>query len=393
MLVGVFFHAALSFMVTPYPWAIKDQSQHLVADVAVWALHGFRMQVFFLIAGFFARMLYTRYGFVGFVSHRLRRIGLPFLLGLLSIVPLIHCVWVYGSVRSSGLDGPTAVWQAVADYFARGAFFQYLAPAHLWFLNYLLWLYAAALLCSAAAVRAGARLGLRSVARLSDRFVAGIVRSVWKPAVLAVPTMLLLLQMKSVWSVDDPAFSFVPNVSVLGYYGIFFGLGWLLQRQPSLLPAFRRGKWTYLGLAALFAVGLPTLVFGVPDLSDLFLRVLDLGPGGYAARIPAWLSVLGVAWLMGMYTWSMVCGVVGVCLHYCSRPHAIIRYVSDAAYWVYLAHLPLVAFLQVSLAHYPLHGLVKYLLINVIALSVLFASYHFGVRPTLVGVLLNGKRA
>jgi ABC-type multidrug transport system ATPase subunit len=69
-----------------------------------------------------------------------------------------------------------------------------------------------------------------------------------------------------------------------------------------------------------------------------------------------------------------------------------VRYVADASYWIYLVHLPLVAALQVWVGDWPLHWSVKYPLIVLTALALLLLSYHWLVRDTPVGQLLNGRR-
>jgi peptidoglycan/LPS O-acetylase OafA/YrhL len=70
----------------------------------------------------------------------------------------------------------------------------------------------------------------------------------------------------------------------------------------------------------------------------------------------------------------------------------VLRYLSDSSYYIYLAHVPLLLFLQVAFATVPLHWTVKFPLILVIGLTVLLMSYHYLVRPTFVGELLNGRR-
>ncbi|MFO0958569.1 MAG: acyltransferase family protein [Isosphaeraceae bacterium] len=52
------------------------------------AIHGFRMPLFFVMSGFFAAMLMQRLGQVELIKHRFRRVLLPMLLKLFTIVPL-----------------------------------------------------------------------------------------------------------------------------------------------------------------------------------------------------------------------------------------------------------------------------------------------------------------
>jgi glucan biosynthesis protein C len=70
-------------------------------------------------------------------------------------------------------------------------------------------------------------------------------------------------------------------------------------------------------------------------------------------------------------------------LRFCSQQSPVRRYLADSAYYLFLAHLPLVFFLQVVFAKVPLHWTVKFPLIFAIALTVLLVSYPIGSgRPS-----------
>src|SRR5262249_7242425 len=75
-LMGVLFHAAMSFM-EPRFWIIGDSATDPALNVVFFVLHMFRMTLFFVIAGFFARMLFHRRGLGGFVRDRAKRIAAP----------------------------------------------------------------------------------------------------------------------------------------------------------------------------------------------------------------------------------------------------------------------------------------------------------------------------
>ena len=79
LLLGVAFHAALSFMPgwPPGIWAMNDSSPSAALSDAAFVSHLFRMTLFFFIAGFFARLLHQKLGTAGFWKNRLMRIGVP----------------------------------------------------------------------------------------------------------------------------------------------------------------------------------------------------------------------------------------------------------------------------------------------------------------------------
>jgi ABC-type multidrug transport system ATPase subunit len=98
------------------------------------------------------------------------------------------------------------------------------------------------------------------------------------------------------------------------------------------------------------------------------------------------------AMVFGAALWGWVLGLTGAALRFLSNYSAARRYIADASYWIYLAHLPVVAALQVWVGHWPLHWSVKYPFILVASFAVLFLSYHYLVRPTFLGQLLNGRK-
>jgi len=89
LLLGVVFHASLSFMPFFIGWAVMDiNTSHTVAVFALIS-HSFRLEVFFLIAGFFAHMSFHRQSKTSFLASRLLRIAVPFALFWFFLKPLI----------------------------------------------------------------------------------------------------------------------------------------------------------------------------------------------------------------------------------------------------------------------------------------------------------------
>jgi len=92
MLLGIGLHAALSFYPTVWPVTDITADSDGYFDEFVLAVHGFRMPLFFVLSGFFAALLWRRRGLSNLLWHRMRRLVLPFILGVLLIVPTVD--WV-----------------------------------------------------------------------------------------------------------------------------------------------------------------------------------------------------------------------------------------------------------------------------------------------------------
>lgn len=104
MLLGIVLHAALSFI--PGLWMVKDSHQHEGFGIFVAAVHGFRMPLFFLLSGFFTAMLWRKRGLKALLGHRFKRIFLPLILGMITVVPAVIMVsgWAVGTGIASALE-------------------------------------------------------------------------------------------------------------------------------------------------------------------------------------------------------------------------------------------------------------------------------------------------
>src|SRR5436305_1957543 len=82
LLLGIAFHATMSFLPGASKfWIVADSSQSLMLSALFFTLHMFRMTAFFVLAGFFAHMSFHKKGLRGFVRDRLKRIGIPLVVG------------------------------------------------------------------------------------------------------------------------------------------------------------------------------------------------------------------------------------------------------------------------------------------------------------------------
>ena len=367
LLLGVAFHAMLSFIpgMPPGVWAMVDNSPSAFLGDASFVAHSFRMSLFFFIAGFLARGLHQRLGTGGFWANRARRIALPLVVGWLLLFPAIAFVWYLGLQKVFHGAPPAA--PDMPKVF--GAF----PLTHLWFLYQLLWLYAGALALRSAVVMLDRGQALR---RWVDRAVVGAVRWGAGALGLGLPLVACLLGTPTwfPWAgIPTPDQSVIPQLPATVAFGTAFVFGWCVHRVPA-------------ALAAMSARWLPHLALAIAS-SATCLYVLHTQPLFGMPHAPK----LTFALAFGASIWSWVFALTGLALRYLHRPSPVRRYIADASYWVYLAHLPVVAALQVGVGDWPLHWSLKYPLVVGVSLALLFLSYHYLVRSTVIGQVLNGK--
>lgn len=370
LLLGIAFHATLSFLPGVQLWAAMDSHRTVALAGVFYVLHVFRMTTFFLIAGFFAHLTFHRRGQAAFIRDRLKRIALPLMVGWPILFAAIVAVTLWAAAQANGgvlpkapPPGPPAPPLAFP-------------LTHLWFLYLLLILYALTLAGRALVARVDAQ---GRVAALADRAIAGLMSSPLGPIALAVP-LTLAFAVNRPWlmwfGIPTPDNSLIPNLPALVGFGAAFLFGWVLHRQASLIRKLE-GRWALnLALAVLLIggclayVGLRPVIVPAPQ---------------------AW-PTLAYGGAYALASWCGTFAVIGLALRFLAGPSRVRRYVADASYWLYLVHLPLVMALQTAVARLDWPWQVKYPLILAVAFPLMFASYQLMVRHTFIGAILNGRR-
>jgi ABC-type multidrug transport system ATPase subunit/peptidoglycan/LPS O-acetylase OafA/YrhL len=372
LLLGIVFHAGFSFIpgMPPGIWAIGDDSRSVLISGLLFVTHIFRMSLFFFIAGFVARMVVQRRGMKAFWTDRARRIALPLVVGWPVMSLVLGAVWIWGLTLTFGGSLPAPPVSPAPKPF--GA----IQLTHLWFLYYLLVLY---LLLTG--LRGAIRLIDRQgrLARGIDTMVRALVQSGAAVVVLGLP-LCVALYAQPVWiiwfGIPTPDQSLVPQYVSLVGFGTAMVFGWLVQRQADLLQSWSRSWWAH-GLLALATTGVCLSLAGATP------SFTPPAPG---------LVKLGYALSYCTAIWAWVFAVTGAAVRFLSNQSPVRRYLADSSYWLYLAHLPVVVSFQILMARWPLHWAIKFPLLLAASLTVLLLSYHWLVRFTWLGSVLNGKR-
>jgi hypothetical protein len=83
---------------------------------------------------------------------------------------------------------------------------------------------------------------------------------------------------------------------------------------------------------------------------------------------------------------------VGAAVRFLATPHPVTRYLADASYWIYLMHLSTLIFFVTLLRPFDLHWSIKLLISVGGSMPILLVTYHYLVRFTWIGAILNGRR-
>ena len=366
LLFGVIVHASMSWLPgAQHFWITHDTLPSNIAGLVFYIPHMFRMLLFFLLAGFFARMACERLGTKGFIRDRARRIGTPLLVGWGPTLAAILAVGAWGAwlANNGQLPPPPKSPPLSPSHFPL---------THLWFLYVLL-------LCYIAALALRATLGRNDVVRRVTDSGVRLFASPIGPLLLALPlgaALSLHPQWYAWFGIPTPDQSLYPNVAACIAFGSAFGFGWLLQSQPALLQHWATRWPLHAAIAVLATIGCVWHVGLAPKLAP---AAQDIGGAAYSLAY----AIAG---------WSWTFALVGLGLRFFSGHSPVRRYLADASYWIYIAHLPLVMALQVVMSRLAWPWYAEYALVLLSAMALLLASYDLLVRNTFIGVWLNGRR-
>lgn len=358
MLLGVVIHSAITYASADFgdAWPLKDPINSFFFDILVAFVHSFRMPVFFLAAGYFSALLLARKGPESMLISRVRRILLPLLVAVVVGYPLVLFAFLFSSYSFAGV--PSAFQKATA-LFPKGAFLPY-RLIHLWFLYYLMlyvligWLTAKVIkkkMVFATLLTTGLGYLLQ---RVSLRILTITVAFYGCLSWMGGPFI-------------KTSFDWYPHGDIFVTYLLFFGTGWLIFTTDTLKR-------------------MATYPIGQLVLSTLLFLAFVFVPWPSAPWVlPAKIG------LSALFSTLFVFGFVALFQRYFNHYSPRLSYLMESAYWVYIIHLPIVAFVPGVLASFSLPIFLKFSITLCSGTILSLLSYHYLVRGTVVGLFLNGK--
>jgi hypothetical protein len=379
MLAVLTAHVLVSFTTGLFAWPTQNITTSKIFNAVVVSLHAFTMPLFFFVAGFVAYQLHSKLGSLGFIRQRLKRIGLPFLLGMLFLFYYHTVAWLnYIMLQCQnkqindcfGAGGIVAVQAFFSKNWLMNLRAFYDGVGSLWFLYYLLLLYAVVVVFIAAHRAFFVKLPQWDrVSNLFSHYFQSFITFRWHVVILIILTALNLLPLPG-WYIISPT-SFIPNGWLLIFYGWFFFYGWRASHTPILIAQWQTRPWIWLWILLL----LPTYALLVNYQSWL--------QHYYLIKFIALLACTACGWLM-------VFAATSFYFRYLNQSNRVLRYLADASYWIYLISIPMVIYWQYYFSQSNLNVLLQIIIIFSAVLSIALLSYQVLVRHTFIGRRLLG---
>lgn len=360
MLLGVPYHVARIYA-GGRPFAVESPDTSPVLSVLAGVLHSFRMEAFFIVAGYFAAMVLARSSAGSFLASRVVRIGVPLGICTLLFAPMGAALILAGSRHGGAITGGE-----VASMLARPGGWWVM---HLWFLHTLL-LLTLALAAAAALVRRwppAAALAARLSAVLSaltrHRFILG--GSVI--ATVMVGFWLLPNAIRHLTGLGLQPFAPFFDLRTAIRFLPMFGFGVALWARPDVRDWFNRRE----------PLALPVAIAA----SAVFVV------GEHASRFSGLMIAIG-AGFAGLF-WAQMLNSFAA--RHLDRPNPAITWLSQASYSVYLFHFPIVLLLGLVFLKVNAPPLVEFAVITTLTLALCFGIHAIIRRSRLLGFLFNGK--
>ncbi|HCV97725.1 MAG TPA: hypothetical protein DGJ56_00355 [Verrucomicrobiales bacterium] len=353
----------------------------------------FRMPLFYMLAGFFALLVIERKG-LGFITRdRVKRIGIPLVVGIVILMPIIETFWCVNTAYENHFVGMTA-WERFTHIIFWGAFSDkdvpFLLPLmHLWFIYLLLFYYLAHILFRTVWLKT-----LGSVRfNLDNIFQFFVTRKI---GLFLLPLVFFPLR----YSLKQPGIGLNQldfEVNSLLLYGSFYFFGVLLYRNRHCLTALAKNCWFNL------AVAIPVVIHTIDpawqignsasvvwDITSWHISGISVWNEGIFHS--GWFKVV-VCYMKDFSCFALSFSFIGLAHRFLNRPSPYVRYLADSAYWVYWIHLLPTFTISKYLQQFDsINSLTKSYVAFIVSAFLVYWTYNAFVRYTFLGDYFMGRK-
>ena len=336
------FHTARIFD-TFGPWYVKNGVLSEALTYFIAYVHPFHMPLLFLLAGASTWFALSYRSAGQYTKERFIRLLIPFIFGLLVIVPPQS---YFGLLGHTDFSGSYLEWYpnffSINSTDMDGYFLGGFTPAHLWFI---LFLFVFSLLA----------LPLFLYLRRCD---SGKRLTSWLAAFCSLSGMILLLAIP-LW-VMYRLIDFYPSPL---YFIAYFILGYILVADLRFEKAIDRHKSVALVLGPV-----------------LFLFAAYFQVAGWPQGIPSWAWPVLDAYIVGFAPWFFVIAILGYGKQFLKSSNRFLRYTGEASYPYYILHQTIIVIIGFYIVQWQLGVAVKYLFILMAATAVTVLLYELLIK-------------
>lgn len=353
MLLGIPFHISLIY--STHSWHVNSAAPSWWLTLFNDFIHAFRMQVFFVISGYFSYMLFLRYPLKHWWKVRVERVGIP----MLTAIPLLTLPQF---ILLQYVKEKTENWPTLSAYEKYNTLAWELI-SHLWFLLVLVILTTVSIgiftWFQKRQETSKPRPAAISLAKLSlIFFLLGVAYAAIRRIIFIVYPAIL----------SDGMFNFIVMQTL--FYVPFFILGALAFIHPDLKARFTTpSRGCTLGAAVAFIAYLLNQRYG----------------SGHA-----WMyeTESVITMVMGLWMVNVVFSLGHRLLNFQS---ARVTYFVNASLFIYLVHHPLTLFFGAYITPHISSNLIGFLCGLIFVMGIALILYEIHLRIPLLKFLFSGK--
>jgi len=401
MFLGLVLHATVVFALWTNDVNRPHDEPSRILHYAFEFIHFFRMQLFFLVAGFFSLMVCQKRGAASFLKNRFMRIVIPFLLCVVFLQPLAAAQYLVDVVgEGESLASQYFDFLLNPEYILREQRFTGNWFWHFWFLHMLIYYTGAFLIGFVLANKLKLKFGFvpRLLELLSGKCGVLILMLVTFPCLMF-----------------SPAFGEVPTIGTaldtVIYYGLFFTMGIMLfANQAALDRVVGNIKFHLIPFMACVCILIPLIdEIRLKTPPEVMLQNLSLYTGvegevSLFGSFPVLQNPFNFTGLTASLDWYLMnilraytawCGVfllIALFKKFFSTRSALSRYAADSAYFIYLIHFPIQLIISEHLRDSIESSIACFWICLLGSMALCVVLYHLTCRATPIGTLLSGRR-